>query len=172
MSPENNERIADGLPKRGFDAHTFIITSDRYCRRESGVAIHGVCVLGWRYPDGRWEFVDRPARLVEPDERDPAQRWIWEEITSSSGARQQLSLIVTDQPDVVCARLAELLPVDPRNRTPDASQICGPGNARVGSAEGHPTSGTRPGVNTCVCRWRGVGPASPGRPIGTESGDE
>jgi hypothetical protein len=111
LSPDTNERIALRLRERGRDAHTFTVTSHRYCRRESGEAIHGVCVLGWRYPGGRCEFVDRPAWLVEPDERDPAQRW--EQITSWSGARQQLSLIVTDQPDVVCARLAELLPVDP-----------------------------------------------------------
>jgi hypothetical protein len=113
VSPETNERIADRLRERGFDANAFTVTSDRYCRRESGVAIHGVCVLGWRYPDGRWEFIDRPARLIEPNENDPTGRWIWEEILCASGGRRQLSVTVTDRADVVCARVAELLPVDP-----------------------------------------------------------
>lgn len=31
---------------------------------EYGVAIHIVCTEAWRYPDGRWEIIDRPARLV------------------------------------------------------------------------------------------------------------
>ena len=30
---------------------------------EFGVAIHIVCTEAWRYPDGRWEIIDRPARL-------------------------------------------------------------------------------------------------------------
>lgn len=35
-----------------------------YNAPEFGVAIHIVCTEAWRYPDGRWEIVDRPARLV------------------------------------------------------------------------------------------------------------
>jgi hypothetical protein len=113
MTADTNERIADRLRERGFDARVFEDTDELDCQRESGVAIHGVCVLGWRYPDGRWEFVDQPARLIEPEGQDPAGRWTWEEIVSSSGGRRRLSVTVADRADVVSARVCELLPVDP-----------------------------------------------------------
>ncbi|WP_287041870.1 hypothetical protein [Mycobacterium sp.] len=55
------EQIVTVLRQRGFDARVFGGPAGVQHRR--GVAVRGVCVLGWRYPDGRWEFTDRPPRL-------------------------------------------------------------------------------------------------------------
>lgn len=38
-----------------------------------GVAIHIVCTEAWRYPDRRWEIIDRPSRLVAVAHH----RWIY-----------------------------------------------------------------------------------------------
>ena len=172
MSPDTKERIAEGLRERGFDARVFEDTDGMYCQPESGVAIHGVCVLGWRYPDGHWQFIDRPARLLEPDQHDPTQRWIWEEITSSSGSRRQLSVIVTDHPEAVCARLAELLPVDPEK--PHAR--CFPDlwtwestGWFSGGAPQRWDQAWRKHLRLPLARSRA---SAPGRPLGTGSGDE
>src|SRR5271166_429516 len=68
------EAVAEQLRDRGFDARAFTDTDEMFVHLESGVAIHGICVLGWRYPDERWGFTDHPARLIAPDEHDPIAR--------------------------------------------------------------------------------------------------
>ena len=106
------ERVAEELRGRGFDARAFTDTDELGCQPESGVTIHGICVLGWRYPNGRWEFTDRPPRLIEPDEHDPTGRWTWDDILACSGDRRQLAVTISDAPRVVAARVVELLPCD------------------------------------------------------------
>jgi hypothetical protein len=107
-------RVAEELCERGFDARAFFDTDELGCRPQSGVAIHGICVVGWRYPNGRWEFRDHPPRLIEPDEHEPAGCWIWDDIVSASADRRQLSVTISDSPYVVATRVAELLPCDPQ----------------------------------------------------------
>lgn len=51
----------------GYDAHAH--------RFDSTVEIRAVHVTGWRYPDGRWEFQDQPARIVAA--ADPATDLAW-----------------------------------------------------------------------------------------------
>ena len=108
------ERVAEQLRERGFDARAFTDTDEMFVHLESGVAIHGICVLGWRYPDERWEFTDHPPRLIAPDEHDPIGRWIWDDIMSPGEDRRQLSVTDSDSPHMVATRVAELLPCDPR----------------------------------------------------------
>lgn len=104
------EQIVVGLRQRGFDARIFADTDAQGRHPRRGVAIHGICVLGWRYPDGRWEFTDRPSRLIEPDENDPSGRWIWDDILSDC-CRSAAS--VFDPAHMITKRVAELLPADP-----------------------------------------------------------
>lgn len=107
------EGVAEQLRDRGFDARAFTDTDEMFVHLESGVAIHGICVLGWRYPDERWEFTDHPPRLIAPDEHDPIGRWIWDDIMSPGEDRRQLAVTDGDSPHLVAARVAELLPCDP-----------------------------------------------------------
>lgn len=101
----DTEQIVAGLRQQGFDARTFN-EADTY----RGVAIHCVSVLGWRYPDGRWEFTDRPARLIEPDANDPTGRWIWDDIFSDYC---QPTASVFDPAHTIIKRVAELLSTEP-----------------------------------------------------------
>ena len=107
------EAVAEQLRDRGFDARAFTGTDEMFVHLESGVAIHGICVLGWRYPDERWEFTDHPPRLIAPDVHDPIGRWIWDDIMSPGEDRRQLAVTDSDSPHMVAARVAELLPCDP-----------------------------------------------------------
>ncbi|MDO2386104.1 hypothetical protein CKJ55_25385 [Mycobacterium avium] len=73
--------VAAELRATGYDAqlHTAAAAAAVYpgARAELAgkfVAVHGICVLGWRYPDGRWRFVDRPA-VVVPVPDSPAPQW-------------------------------------------------------------------------------------------------
>jgi hypothetical protein len=73
-------------------------------RRETGVAVHAICVQGWRYPDGSWIFLDRPAVLLEPDEADPRGLWRWDHTLSSTfelpddtAAPRHVAAWITDQ---------------------------------------------------------------------------
>lgn len=110
MSGVATEQIAAGLRRRGVDARTFVDGDEPGGQGHRGVAVHGICVLGWRYPDGRWEFTDGPPSLIEPDEYDPSGRWIWDDILSDCC---QSAAAVSDQVQVVVGRVAELLPADP-----------------------------------------------------------
>lgn len=65
-------QIAEELRALGYDARAHTRSPhDQEDQYESGVLIHAVYVEGWRYPDGRWEFIQRPAELIE---RDPLNR--------------------------------------------------------------------------------------------------
>lgn len=110
MSCVGTEQIAAGLRRRGLDARTFVDDDEPEGQGHRGVAVHGICVLGWRYPNGRWEFTDRPPRLMEPDEHDPSERWIWDDIVSDC---RQPAAAVSDQVQVVVGRVAELLAAGP-----------------------------------------------------------
>lgn len=102
------EQIVTVLRQRGFDARVFGGPAGVQHRR--GVAVRGVCVLGWRYPDGRWEFTDRPPRLIEPDDNDQAGCWIWDDILSDC-CRPVASF--SDPAHMIIRRVTELLPADP-----------------------------------------------------------
>lgn len=110
MSGVATEQIAAGLRRRGFDARTFVDADEPGSQGNRGVAVHGICVLGWRYPNGRCEFTHRAPRLIEPDEHDPSGRWIWDDILSD---RCQPAAAVSDGVQVVVGRVAELLAADP-----------------------------------------------------------
>lgn len=106
MSGVATEQIVAGLRRRGVDARTFVDADESGGQGHRGAAVHGICVLGWRYPNDRSEFTDRPPRLIEPDEHDPSGRWIWDDILSVCC---QPAAAVSDQVQVVVGRVAELL---------------------------------------------------------------
>lgn len=110
MSGVGTEQIAAGLWRRGVDARTFVDGDEPGGQGHRGAAVHGICVLGWRYCNGRWEFTDRPPRLMEPDEHDPSGRWIWDDILSDCC---RPAVAASDQVQVVVGRVAELLALDP-----------------------------------------------------------
>lgn len=104
------EQIAAGLRRSGFAARVFVDTDGAGTPTRRGVSIHGICVLGWRYPDGRWEYTDRPPRLIEPAADDPAGYWIWDDVFGDC-CRPAAS--VFDPAPMIVSRIAELLPADP-----------------------------------------------------------
>lgn len=110
MNSVATEQIVARLRERGFDARSFVDIDAGGVQDGRGVAIHGICVLGWRYPDGRWEFTDRPPRLIEPDDNDPSGRWIWDDILNDC-CRPAAS--VSDPAYMIARQVAELLPADP-----------------------------------------------------------
>ncbi len=56
--------VAATLRALGYAARSYSAPGEDGDPPEFGVAIHIVCTEAWRYPDGRWEIIDRPARLV------------------------------------------------------------------------------------------------------------
>jgi hypothetical protein len=56
--------VAATLRARGYAARSYSTPGEDGDPCEFGVAIHIVCTEAWRYPDGRWEIIDCPARLV------------------------------------------------------------------------------------------------------------
>lgn len=56
--------VAATLRALGYAARSYSAPRADGDPTEFGVAIHLVCTEAWRYPDGRWEIIDRPARLV------------------------------------------------------------------------------------------------------------
>lgn len=112
MSCVATEQIAAGLRRRGFDGRTFADGDKPGGLGHRGVAVHGICVSGWRYPNGRWEFTNRPPRLIAPDEHNPSGRWIWDDILTGCC---QPAAAVSDQVQVVVGRVAELLAADPNH---------------------------------------------------------
>lgn len=107
------EQVTAELCRRGFDARLFSGPAADGMQRYRGVAIHGTCVLGWRYPDGRWEFTDRPPQLIQPDPGDPAGRWIWDDIFSESCWAMASA---SDPAHVIAQKVAQSLPTDPNRR--------------------------------------------------------
>lgn len=157
MSGVATEQIAAGLRRRGVDARTFVDGDEPGGQGHRGVAVHGICVLGWRYPDGRWEFTDRPPRLMEPDEHDPSGRWIWDDILSDCC---QPAAAVSDQVQVVVGRVAELLPADPNQPRSQRFADFWAWDAMCRTARRRPIDGTERGVTiglaSCVPK-RGSG---------------
>jgi hypothetical protein len=56
--------VAATLRALGYAARSYSAPGEDGEPPKSGVAIHLVCTEAWRYPDGHWEIIDRPARLV------------------------------------------------------------------------------------------------------------
>jgi hypothetical protein len=90
MATVDRDVIVAELRASGYDARLFECTNDAidphanpdgwahttHC--ETGVAIHGICIQGWRYPSAAWIFLDRPPVLLEPDPIDPRGLWRWD----------------------------------------------------------------------------------------------
>lgn len=68
--------VAATLRALGYAARSYRSTGVGGGQPGFGVAIHIVCTEAWRYPDGHWEIVDRPARLVAADPSAP-HRWLF-----------------------------------------------------------------------------------------------
>jgi len=110
------KEIAASLRLRGFDARLYEEPAGHGARHYRGIAVHGVRVLGWRYPDGRWQFTDRPPRLIEPEPTDPAGRWIWDDIFNDVGHASGRGLPVASASEaahLITQRVAEFLPANP-----------------------------------------------------------
>lgn len=81
--------VAAKLRGRGYAARAYSGPYGPHDQPESGVVIPVVCTEAWRYPDGRWEIIDRPARLTHSDAHWP-HTWMWNnqlgvpELSSSS----------------------------------------------------------------------------------------
>lgn len=58
------EQIIDGLRQRGFDARIVAGAGDSVGQHTRGVAVHGVCVLGWRDHCRPVAPVSDPAHVV------------------------------------------------------------------------------------------------------------
>ncbi|MFQ2845258.1 hypothetical protein [Mycobacterium paragordonae] len=52
--------LAGQLCALGYDARP----TSHDIHSVTAIEIHAVNIEGWRYPDGHWEFVDRPAQLL------------------------------------------------------------------------------------------------------------
>ncbi|MCA2304868.1 hypothetical protein JF770_14975 [Mycobacterium intracellulare] len=70
------KHVAATLRSRGYAARAYRTPHGPYDRPESGVVIHIVRTEAWRYPNGRWEIIDCPARLVQADADSP-HTWMW-----------------------------------------------------------------------------------------------
>jgi hypothetical protein len=65
------DNLAAALRRRGYDAHTRCGGAELI-----GVEVRAVHVIGWRYPDGHWTFVDQPARIsADVDGDTGGLRW-------------------------------------------------------------------------------------------------
>ncbi|WP_293002853.1 hypothetical protein [Mycobacterium sp.] len=68
--------VAATLRALGYAARSYSAAGEDGEPPEFGVAIHIVCTEAWRYPDGRWEIIDRPARLVAAARTAP-RSWLF-----------------------------------------------------------------------------------------------
>lgn len=143
MATVDRDVIVAELRASGYDARLFECTNDAidphanpdgwahttHC--ETGVAIHGICIQGWRYPSAAWIFLDRPAVLLEPDPIDPRGLWRWDHALASTfdgpanaTVPRDIATWITEQlgaPDEPHCRLYRHIDdVDPHN--PDVPQ--------------------------------------------------
>lgn len=68
--------VAAALRALGYAARSYSAPDNHGDPCEVGVAIHVVCTEAWRYPDGHWEIIDCPARLVNADPTAP-DTWLF-----------------------------------------------------------------------------------------------
>ena len=68
--------VAATLRALGYAARSYSAPGEDDDPPEFGVAIHIVCTEAWRYPDGRWEIIHRPARLVAAARAGP-DTWLF-----------------------------------------------------------------------------------------------
>ncbi|CQD24548.1 hypothetical protein BN1232_06255 [Mycobacterium lentiflavum] len=94
------KHVAAKLRTRGYAARAYSDSRGPHDQPESGVVIHVVCTEAWRYPDGRWEIIDRPARLVHATGCWP-HTWIW---------NYQLAVPEPSSTSALAAWVAEHLP--------------------------------------------------------------
>jgi hypothetical protein len=68
--------VAEALCAPGYDARPRPDPDAAGNNTATGVAVHAVYVEGWRFPDGRWAFLERCAQSVKITDPDPDSWWL------------------------------------------------------------------------------------------------